>query len=289
MTGGGTPLARRVADHLREGPVHTLAIARDVLGLSGHPGAASAAVFALLGGDPRFRVSAAGEWTFDDASGARMLDDLHYAVVDVETTGGGVSKGHRITEFAVVEVVGREIVDQWSTLVNPGRTIPPIVERITGISDGLVHDAPFFEHIAPEVADRLEGRIFVAHNVDFDRSFVHSELVAALGEAPALPPLCTVRLARALLPKLKRRNLDELTRYFGIRIQDRHRALGDAVATAQALLRLLDEARGQGIVDLETLNRLLRRRGRRTNRRTGAAGPGSGADSDTASDTDGEE
>ncbi len=263
MSGSGGALAGRVADRLKSGPVHTLALAREVLGLSGHPGAASAAVFALLGNDPRFRVSAGGEWSLDETAPGRLLADLRYAVVDVETTGGGAHRGHRITEFAVVEVANGEIVDRWSTLVNPGRSIPSIVQRITGITPEMVDAAPFFEHVAPEVAARLDDRIFVAHNVGFDRGFVRAELIAATGEAPSLPSLCTVRLARTLLPKLRRRNLDALTQHYGIRIEGRHRAWGDAFATARVLIRLLDEARAQGILDLDTLRRMIRRRARR--------------------------
>lgn len=260
MTGG--VLAAQVADRLRDGPVHTLALARDVLGLSGHPGAASAAVFALLGNDPRFRVDAGGEWTLDEAAGGLLLADLRYAVVDVETTGGGVHLGNRMTEIAIVEVAGGQIVDRWSTLLNPGRSIPPIVERITGISAAMVDGAPFFEHVAPEVAERLEGRIFVAHNAAFDRGFVRAELVAAMGESPPLPSLCTVRLTRGLVPTLRRRNLDAVTQHFGVKIEGRHRAWGDALATAQVLIRLLDIASVQGIMDLDTLRRMLRRRAR---------------------------
>ena len=268
MSGGGSALTRRVADRLKDGPAHTLALARDILGLSGHPGAASAAVFALLGNDPRFRVSAGGEWSLDETAPGRLLSDLTYAVVDVETTGGGVHRGHRITEFAVVEVDGGQIVDRWSTLINPGRSIPPIVKRLTGITPEMVDGAPFFEHVAPEVAERLTDRIFVAHNANFDRGFVRSELIAATGESPPLPSLCTVRMARTLLPKLRRRNLDALTQHYDIRIEGRHRAWGDALATARVLIRLLDEAHAQGIVDLDTLRRMMRRRARRKKRKT---------------------
>jgi DNA polymerase-3 subunit epsilon len=260
-------LLQRVAARLLGGPLHTLALAREVLGLEGHPGAASAAVFALLGADPRFRVDPAGVWTMEDGPVGRPLTDLAFAVVDVETTGGSPASGHRITEIAVVEVAGGAVVDQYSTLVNPGRTILPMVTALTGISSGMVADAPFFEHVASEIADRLRDRVFVAHNAAFDHRFVHQELVEALGDAPSTPTLCTVQLARGLVPRLRRRNLDELAAHFGVRIHDRHRAHGDALATALVFLRLLDEAGLQGIHDLEALRRVLRRRVRRRARR----------------------
>ncbi|UCC26128.1 MAG: 3'-5' exonuclease [Gemmatimonadales bacterium] len=263
MTVSGT-LIQQVADRLRTGPTHTLALAREVLGLSGHPGAASAAIFALLGNDPRFQVNTGGVWSMAaDREDGPSLAELSYAVVDVETTGGGPHKGHRITEIAIVHVEGGEIVDEFTSLVNPGRSIPPVVSSITGITADMVEMAPFFEHIAEVVRERLEDRIFVAHNAQFDRGFVRSELVGALGEAPPLSPLCTVRMARGLLPRLRRRNLDVLARHFDIPIHGRHRAYGDALATARILLRLLDEASLQGIQDLTALRSVMRRRARK--------------------------
>jgi len=257
-------LVQQVEERLRTGPTHTLTLAREVLGLSGHPGAASAAVFALLGNDPRFRVDAGGMWTLRGAAPlGESLRDLSFAVVDVETTGGGPHRGHRMTEIAIVHVDRGEIVDEFTSLLNPGRSIPPMITSITGITAEMVEGAPFFEHVAEVVLDRLEGRVFVAHNAQFDRSFVRAELAEALGEAPTLDPLCTVQMARGLLPRLRRRNLDALTRHFGISIHGRHRAGGDALATARVLLRLLDEAALQGIHDLTALRSVLRRRARR--------------------------
>jgi len=168
-----------------------------------------------------------------------------------------------MTEIAIVHVDRGEIVDEFTSLLNPGRSIPPFISSLTGITAQMVEGAPFFEHIAEVVLDRLEGRVFVAHNAQFDRSFVRAELAEALGEAPPLAPLCTVQMARGLLPRLRRRNLDALTRHFGIQIHARHRAAGDALATARVLLRLLDGAALQGIHDLTALRAVLRRRARR--------------------------
>jgi len=261
-------LVQQVEERLRTGPAHTLALAREVLGLSGHPGAASAAIFALLGNDPRFRVDAGGMWSLHGVPGlGESLGDLSFAVVDVETTGGGPHRGHRMTEIAIVHVDRGEIVDEFTSLLNPGRAIPPFIASLTGITSEMVESAPFFEHIAEVVLDRLEGRVFVAHNAPFDRGFVRAELAEALGEAPPLTGLCTVQMARALLPRLRRRNLDALTRHFGIPIHSRHRAAGDALATARVLLRLVDEAELQGIHDLTALRAVLRRRARRAGRR----------------------
>ena len=179
-------LVQRVAARLEHGPAHTLALAREVLGLAGHPGAASAAVFSLLGQDPRFEVDAAGTWRLHETLPGTALRDLAYAVVDVETTGGGPHRGHRITEIAVVHVDHGEVTGDFSTLINPGRSIPPFVRSITGISPAMVEGAPFFEHVADRVAELLEGRVFVAHNARFDRGFVRAELIES---APLRAPL----------------------------------------------------------------------------------------------------
>ncbi len=253
-------LVRRAADRLRSGPAHTLDLARDVLGLSGHTGAASAAVFQLLGSDARFRVDRDGVWSMDPSRAplGRPLAEVAFSVVDVETTGGGVERGHRITEIAVVEVRGGRIVDEWQTLVNPGRRIPPGVTSLTGITDAMVAAAPWFEDVAEEVVRRLEGRVFVAHNVAFDWAFVSSELIRTTGEAPDPVRLCTVRMVRRLVPELRHRSLDVVSRRFGVQILGRHRAYGDALATARILLRLLDEAEGRGLDDLAALDAHLR-------------------------------
>ncbi len=262
---GDASLIRSAAQHLADGPAHTLDLARDVLGLRGHPGAASAAVFQLLGTDPRFRVDAQGVWSLDEALAplGAPLADVGFAVVDVETTGGASGHGHRITEIAIVEVRGGRIVDEYETLVNPGRAIPPGIAALTGITTEMVGAAPYFEHVSDEVERRLQGRAFVAHNASFDWGFVSAELVRAGGDAPHVPKLCTVRMARRLVPGLRRRNLDELSRHFGVVVHARHRAHGDALATARILLRLLDEASGRGIDDLATLQWYLQRRRQR--------------------------
>jgi len=198
-----------------------------------------------------------------------LLSELRYAVVDVETTGGSYGRGHRLTDIAIYEVRGGVVEDEYRSLVNPGRTIPSHIEVLTGITNRMVSPAPFFDHIAADVLERLEGRIFVAHNVRFDWGFVSRQLVEATGEVPEVDRLCTVQMARRLIPRLRRRNLDAVTRHFGIDIADRHRAHGDALATARVLIRLLDEAGRQGLSDLQALRSFLRKRRRRPRPRQG--------------------
>ncbi|TVR63660.1 MAG: hypothetical protein EA422_08695 [Gemmatimonadales bacterium] len=262
-TGAPAPgLRRRVAALLQSGPFHTLELAERALGLRGPPAALSSAVFSLLGDDARFQVDARGIWSLAPGAGipGPALSTLSYAVVDVETTGGAWRRGDRVTEVAVVPVTGGVIRDGLGTLVNPGRRIPPKIQGLTGITDPMVAGAPPFEGVAPQVEAALHGRIFVAHNVQFDWGFIRTELLNALGAAPELPLLCTVRLGRFLIPGLRRYNLDALTRHFGIPVHQRHRAYGDALATARLLLHLLQEAEAQGIADLPALEAALQRR-----------------------------
>jgi DNA polymerase-3 subunit epsilon len=201
-------------------------------------------------------------WSIDPSvvSLGLPLADVRFAVVDVETTGGAAWRGHRIIDISIVEVQGGRIVDEYQTQVNPGSAIPPVIVSLTGITTKMVSVAPYFDHVADEIGERLTGRVFVAHNASFDWSFVSAELLRASGDAPDVPKLCTVRMCRRLVPELRRRNLDVVTRHFGVEIHERHRAYGDALATARVLLRLLDEAAGRGIDDLATLQWHLKRR-----------------------------
>ena len=262
-------LIHRAASVLEKGPMHTVALAHEALRLTGNPGAASAAVFTLLGPDSRFQVDGEGVWSMAGPRPGTPLSELRYAVVDVETTGGSYGRGHRMTEIAIYEVRCGVVEDEYRSLVNPGRTIPRHIEVLTGISNRMVSSAPFFDHIASDVLERLEGRIFVAHNARFDWGWVSRQLAEAIGEVPNVERLCTVRMARRLLPRLRRRNLDAVARHFGIDVADRHRAHGDALATARILIRLLDEAGRQGLADLDALRTFLRKRGRRSRPRQG--------------------
>lgn len=264
--GGLVARAARVLD--RE-PRHTLELAHEVLGLSGNPSAASAAVYTLLGPDERFQVDEAGYWRMTPGGGplpGPSLLELEYAVVDVETTGGSVGRGHRVTEVGLVPVVEGRVAEGFQSLVNPGRRIPPRIQGLTGITDDMVLGAPDFEGIAPRLSAALQNRVFVAHNVRFDWGFIHRELLAATGEAPSPPLLCTVRLSRLLLPRMRSYGLDAVTRHLGVPVHRRHRAYGDALATARVLLHLLLEAQTRGVHDLHALQALLRPGNRRSRR-----------------------
>ncbi|AKJ31204.1 exonuclease domain-containing protein [Caldimonas brevitalea] len=147
------------------------------------------------------------------------------AFVDLETTGGSAGSD-TITEVAIIEVDAAG-VREWSSLVCPGRPIPPFIQSLTGITDAMVADAPRFESLAPEIVRRLEGRLFIAHNAGFDHGFLRHHL-QAIGVAFAPQVLCTVKLSRRLYPEQERHNLDALVARHRLQVTHRHRALGDA-------------------------------------------------------------
>jgi len=197
------------------------------------------------------------------------LSDLSYVVVDVETTGGR-PPWDRITEIAAVVVENGKVSDVFETLVNPGRPIPAFVTRLTNISWEMVRHAPRFAEVAPRVMQALEGNVFVAHNAAFDWRFVRTEMRMASGRDLTGRRLCTVKLARLLLPHLRRRSLDFVANYYGVEITSRHRAAGDAVATARCLIRLLDDAAQRGCVTWHDLDLLLVARSRPRRKRYSA-------------------
>ncbi len=170
------------------------------------------------------------------------------AIVDLETTGAH-PLWDRVTEIAVLEgqftAEGGEITSEWSTLVNPGTTIPPAIQALTGITNEMVADAPGFAELARALHERLEGRVLVAHNARFDYGFLKSEFSRA-GIDFSAQTLCTVKLSRRLYPEHARHNLDSLIARHGLSCRARHRALGDAEAVWQ-FLRVALEERGDEV------------------------------------------
>lgn len=168
------------------------------------------------------------------------LADVTFLVVDVETTGHS-PVDHRVTEVACVSLRDNEIIDEYSSLVNPRQHIPAMISRITGITDAMVWNAPeaneVFHHVRRLFAQSYS--VFVAHNVSFDWSFVQHSIQRAGLPLPDVPRLCTYKLSKRLFPKQKKLNLGALASYFDITIPHRHRAHGDAFATAQVLVHLL--------------------------------------------------
>ncbi len=163
------------------------------------------------------------------------------AFVDLETTGMRAA-ADRITEVGVVTVdcdddVATPRVEHWATLVDPEVPIPPVIQALTGITDAMVRRAPTFSSIAGELAQRLEGRLFIAHNARFDHGFL-KHAFARLGRPFRTRALCTVKLSRSLFPDAQGHGLDALIERHSLVVADRHRALGDAMALWQFVLAI---------------------------------------------------
>ncbi|SJZ91112.1 exonuclease domain-containing protein [Sediminibacterium ginsengisoli] len=172
---------------------------------------------------------------------------MKFAIVDIETTGG-FPEQHGLTEIAIVLHDGNTIEGKYETLINPHQPIPPFIANMTGISNAMVAAAPDFADVAFNIHNLLKDRVFVAHNVNFDYSFVKYHLQQA-GFTLQTPKLCTIRLSRKVFPGFRKYGLGNLCRELGIRIENRHRAGGDALATTEVLdlvlrnngLRLISE------------------------------------------------
>ena len=161
-----------------------------------------------------------------------------FAILDIETTGGS-PKTEKITEIAIFFHDGEKVVDEWSTLLNPEKSIPYFITGLTGITNEMVANAPRFYEIAKELVERTENHTIVGHNVKFDYSFIQREF-KNLGFEFERSTLCTIKLGRKIIPGHKSYSLGKLCNDLGIEITDRHRAAGDALATVK-LFELLRE------------------------------------------------
>lgn len=165
------------------------------------------------------------------------MKDKLFAIIDVETTGGGIM-GNRLTEVCIVLLKNGEIQDKYTSLINPEKHIPVQITALTGIDDEMVRDAPKFHEIAKEVEEFMRDAIFVAHNVNFDYNVLRNEF-KQLGFDFNRKKLCTVRLSRKLIPGLMSYSLGRLCDAINIPIANRHRAEGDTDATVILFQRLL--------------------------------------------------
>lgn len=176
-----------------------------------------------------------------------------YAIVDIETTGTFSDRGG-ITEIAIVVTDGKVVLDTYETLVNPNAFIPPFIENLTGISNKMVQSAPQFNEVAEKVATILEGKIFVAHNVNFDYKYVKFELELA-GFEIGQSRLCTIRLSRKIIPDEASYSLGKLTRSLGIKHADKHRAMSDTMATVDLFHLLVEKGEEDILNTLKTVSK----------------------------------
>lgn len=201
----------------------------------------------------RFDTAAASQPSFDDLE--PPLRDTTFVVVDLETTGGS-SRMDAITEIGAVKVRGGEVLGEFSTLVDPGRSIPPQIVLLTGITDAMVVDAPREASVVPSFLEFARGSVLVAHNAPFDIGFLKAACERLAISWPAAPVLDTVRLARTVFTRseLPSVRLGVLAAALGARVTPNHRALADAQATVDVLHALIERL---GPLGVETLSELV--------------------------------
>ena len=167
------------------------------------------------------------------------LSEIDFCVVDTETTGGR-AEDNAVIDVAVVRYRDGIVYERFSSLVNPGRPIPPWITVLTGIDDSMVANAPRFAEVAPAVKEILSKGLFVAHNVPFDLGFLRHEFMR-VGSDLTPNTFCTLKWARRLWPELPSKSLGALCEHLLVTNFDRHRALGDAEATVYVLKAILEK------------------------------------------------
>jgi len=185
----------------------------------------------------------------------KILSECTFVVVDVETTGLNPVED-RITEIAMMKVKDSILQDEFSTLINPLVSIPASITSLTGIDNLMVADAPTAREVAPVIADFLGDAVFVAHNASFDWGFVSETAMRERSIELFNQQLCTVKLSRRILPHLISKSLGPVTAALNITIPERHRASGDAYATALVLVKFLSFLQRKH--DIHMLTELLR-------------------------------
>jgi DNA polymerase III epsilon subunit family exonuclease len=189
-----------------------------------------------------------------------MMQDAHlsegtFVVVDVETTGLNPVED-RITEIAMMKVKNGVLLDEFSTLINPLVSIPASITNLTGIDNLMVADAPTAREVVPAIAEFLGNAVFVAHNAQFDWGFVTQTSLRERGIELNNSQLCTVKLSRIILPQLPSKSLGPVTSALNITIPERHRASGDAYATALVLVKFISYVQRKH--DIHLVSELLR-------------------------------
>lgn len=186
------------------------------------------------------------------------IDELKFCIVDTETTGM-YAEFNKIMDIGIVTVKGNKIIDKWEALIDPKQPVPYWITKYTNLKTRDVKGQPEFFQIVDQIKNKLDQSIFVAHNLEFDYSFLFHEF-RRTEQRFSPPSLCTVKLSRKLIPEVGAANLDALSAHFNIEIEARHRALPDAEATAIILIELIKRAKRthnvRNFFDLEKLQRI---------------------------------
>lgn len=208
---------------------------------------AASLVSDLVRNDSRFRIDQTHLAISEDSLEHRPLNEITFVVLDVEAIVTR-SRPARIIELGAYRVHDGQITAEFQTLLNPESPLPRFITSLTGISELMLSTAPKFAEIAGAWLDFAGDAVLVAHNSDFDLPLLNREIERVFpGQRMRNPELCTVNLARRLLRKSGGHNLDALAELFGFEIAQRHRAAGDAHATARVLLCLLDQLQEHGV------------------------------------------
>jgi DNA polymerase III epsilon subunit family exonuclease len=216
---------------------------------------AASLVRELVQNDRRFLIETEYLSTQPELSASTSLRDLEFVVLDVEAAHERKMPA-RIIEIGAYRVRGGEVLDEFETLINPETSVPKFLANLTGISDEMLTSAPRFAEIARSFLDFIGDSVLVAHNANFDLPLLNREINRVFaGHRLRNSHLCTVDLARRLVPQLESHRLDAVAAYFQVAIPRRHRAADDALATARVFVNLLDYLAENGISTLAEARR----------------------------------
>jgi DNA polymerase-3 subunit epsilon len=207
-----------------------------------------------LGADPHFfHDPSADRWHVTAHAALHQdLANATFVVVDLETTG--LKPGPAaITKIAAIQVSNGQFATEFHSLINPGRKVPMAITQLTGITDDMLRDQPRIDTIFPQLHAFLGSSVVVAHNADFDFRFLNFDARRLLSAPLLNPSLCTLKLAKRLLPSLRSRSLDAVAAHLGVSRLNRHRALGDARTTSEIFLILLDQLSAHGVTTVGQL------------------------------------
>jgi len=181
---------------------------------------------------------------------------MPYIILDIETTGLYPEQSE-IIEIGALKIEKKDIKDIFNPLIKPKSPIPKNIEDLTNISDNMLKNHPDAERVLPDFITFISETTLIAHNAEFDMGFLKYHILKVLGKELSNPNICTLKLAKALLPGLNNHKLHTIANYYKIPIPNRHRALGDAEITYQVWLKLLDELKKKEIITKDRLFSLL--------------------------------
>ena len=213
----------------------------------------------IVAKDPRLSIEGNVVSLIEPDHDAIDLATTGFVVFDFETTGAKTPPC-RVTEVGAYRVVNGAIVGEFHTLVNPGMPIPLFISMLTGITDDMVKNAPKFEEVAADLLEFIGDAVLVAHNAGFDLRFLDHEVGRVYEDyRVANPSLCTVQLARKLLPDVDNHKLKTLAAHFNVELVNHHRANADALATAKVFINLLEGLKQHGVQDLGSAQKFARK------------------------------